>query len=120
MLPDEIGMAAKNFLLELDGALSVVQILEELESMMIWVLKDYSDVEWIVVDKVNLNCIRGMLSSTFPISQSGGFIFLATHSCVLMYDRSGKKWKGVFSIGKNIGCPLWFAAFPFRSMIFPL
>lgn len=121
LLPDEIGMGAKNFLLELDGALSVVQILEELESMVIWVLKDYyGGMEWGVVDKINLNCIRGMLSSTFPISQSGGFIFLATHNCVLMYDRSCKKWRGVFSIGKNIGCPLWFAAFPFRSMIFPL
>lgn len=103
-------------LLESDGYLSIVQISEAW--MTIWVLKDYEKEEWLVVDRVSLRCIRGMVPGIFPISQTGQYVFLATHKQVLMYHRDSRVWKEMYSVETSSTLPLWFSAHAFRSTMF--
>lgn len=117
-LPDEVSCGTGNrvYLLESDGYLSVIKISEAW--MSIWVLKDYESEEWCMVDRVSLRCIRDMVPGIFPISQTGQYIFLATHKQVLVYQRNSRVWKEMYSI-KNISTlPLWFSAHSYRSTIF--
>ncbi|CAI9118920.1 OLC1v1020547C1 [Oldenlandia corymbosa var. corymbosa] len=118
-LPDEVaGSVAGNriYLLESDGCLSVIQISEAW--MNIWVMNDYEKEEWCMVDRVSLRCIRGMVPGVFPISQTGRYVFLATHKHVLVYHRDSKLWKEMYSVKNNSTFPLWFSAHAFRSTIF--
>ncbi|KAF9677185.1 hypothetical protein SADUNF_Sadunf08G0081600 [Salix dunnii] len=78
-LPDEViyGAGCRAHLLELDGSLSVIQISEAW--MKIWVMKDYENEQWHLVDGVSLRCVRGMVPGIFPISQTSECVFLATY-----------------------------------------
>ncbi|KAL3505598.1 hypothetical protein ACH5RR_030980 [Cinchona calisaya] len=117
-LPDEVSCVAGSrvYLLESEGCLSVVQISEAW--MIIWVMKDYEGEKWHMVDKVSLRCIRGMVPGIFPISQTGEYVFLATHKQVLVYQRKSKVWKEMYSVKNSSTLPLWFSAHAFRSTIF--
>ncbi|KAF7144827.1 hypothetical protein RHSIM_Rhsim04G0242300 [Rhododendron simsii] len=117
-LPEEVcfGTGSRVHLLESDGYLSVIQISEAW--MTIWVLKDYEKEEWLVVDRVSLRCIRGMVPGIFPISQTGQYVFLATHKQVLMYHRDSRLWKDMYSVENSSTLPLWFSAHAFRSTLF--
>lgn len=118
--PGEMGCGNGNgnriYLLESDGKLSVIQISNAW--MNIWVLQDYEKEEWKLVDKVSLRCIRGMVPGIFPISQSGEYVFLATHKQVLVYQRNNRVWKEMYSVKNSSAMPLWFSAHSFRSTIF--
>lgn len=117
-LPDELSCGTGNrvYLLESDGCLSVIQISEAW--MSIWVLKDYESKEWGVVDRVSLRCIRGMVPGIFPISQTGLYVFLATHKQVMVYQRNTRVWKEMYSVKNSSTLPLWFSAHAYRSTIF--
>lgn len=117
-LPEEMsyGVGNRMYLLESEGCLSVVQISDAW--MNIWVLADYEQEEWRMVDRVSLRCIRGLVPGIFPISQAGKCVFLATHKQVLVYHRSSRVWKEMYSVKSNSTLPLWFSAHAFRSTIF--
>lgn len=118
-LPDEVNSGSGNriYLLELDGLLSVIQISEVW--MNIFMMENYEKEEWHMVDRVSLRCIRGMVPGIFPISQTGEYVFLATHKQVLVYQRNSRVWKEMYSVKNNATLPLWFSAHSFRSTIFP-
>lgn len=118
LLPNEVTCRVGNrlYLLESEGCLSVIQISEAW--MNIWVMKDYEREKWHMVDKVSLRCIRGMVPGIFPISQTGEYVFLATHKQVLVYQRKNKLWKEMYSVKNSSTLPLWFSAHAFRSTIF--
>ncbi|KAI6685140.1 hypothetical protein NL676_031053 [Syzygium grande] len=69
-LPEQLscGAGSRIYLLELDGSLSIIQILQGW--MIIWALKDYVMENWQVVDRVSLRCIRGLVPGIFPIRGS--------------------------------------------------
>ncbi|KAF8401284.1 hypothetical protein HHK36_012217 [Tetracentron sinense] len=117
-LPNEVVCESGNrvHLLELDGCVSMIQISEAW--MNIWVLKDYEREEWYMADRVSLRCIRGLVPSVFPISQTGEFVILATQKQVLVYHRYSRVWKEIYSVTSNFTYPLWFSAHAFRSTIF--
>ncbi|KAL1359013.1 hypothetical protein HN51_004233 [Arachis hypogaea] len=117
-LPYELSYRVGNriYLLDFDGSLSVIQISEAW--MNIWVLKDYWKDEWCLVDKVSLRCIRGMVPGIFPISQTGEYVFLATHKQVLVYHRRTQVWKEMYSVKYSSTLPLWFSAHAYRSTMF--
>ena len=75
-LPDEVcyGSGNRIYLLESDGCLSVIQISDV--RIKTWVLKDYYSEEWHAVDRVSLRCIKGLVQSIFPTSQTGECVFL--------------------------------------------
>ncbi|XP_027115857.1 F-box protein At5g49610 isoform X2 [Coffea arabica] len=106
LLPNEVNCAVGNraYLLESEGCLSVIQISEAW--MNIWVMKDYEREEWHMVDKVSLRCIRGMVPGIFPISQTGEYVFLATHKQVLVYQLKNKVWKEMYSVKNSSTLPL--------------
>nr|GME06247.1 F-box protein At5g49610 [Ipomoea batatas] len=106
----------RNYLLELDGCLSVIQISEAW--MVVWVMKNYETEEWHMVDRVSLRCIRGMVPCVFPISQTKKYIFLATHKQILVYQRNTKEWKEMYSVKNTSNMPLWFYAHSFRNTLF--
>lgn len=116
-LPYEVryGSGIRAYLLDLDGLLSIVQISDAW--LTIWVLKDYDAEKWEVFDKVSLRCIRGMVPGIFPISQSGEYLFLATHKQVLVYNRRAKVWKEMYAVRNGCTLPLWFSAHSFRSTL---
>ncbi|KAK8967752.1 F-box protein [Platanthera guangdongensis] len=119
-LPEEIkagGFRGRIYLLELDGSVSLVQILDVW--MNVWNLKDYEKENWVLIDRVHLRCIWGFAASAFPVCLSSDTVFLATQRKILIYGRKNKVWKEVFSVGDNVGYPLWFSAHPFRSTLFP-
>lgn len=117
-LPDEVcyGSGNRMYLLESDGCLSVIQISDVW--MKTWVMKDYSAEEWQAVDTVSLRCIKGLVPSIFPISQTGEYVFFATHKQVLHYHRKSKLWKEMYCVKNGSTLPLWFSAHAFRSTIF--
>ncbi|CBI22847.3 unnamed protein product, partial [Vitis vinifera] len=117
-LPDEVGYGSGNrvYLLDYDGCLSVIQISDA--SMNIWVLKDYEMGEWNLVDRVSLQCIRGLVPGVFPISQTGEYVFFATYKQVLVYRRNGGVWKEMYSVKGSFPLPLWFSAHAFRRSLF--
>lgn len=117
-LPDEIlyGSGNRVYLLESDGCLSVIQISDMW--MKTWVLKDYYKEAWCKVNQVSLGCIRGLVSSIFPISQRGEYVFLATHKQVLVYHWRSGLWKQMYSVKNGFTLPLWFSAHAFCSTIF--
>ncbi|XAR49714.1 hypothetical protein NMG60_11032991 [Bertholletia excelsa] len=117
-LPGEVNCGTGNrvYLLELDGQLSVVQISDAW--MSIWVLNNYEGEDWGMVDRVSLRCIRGMVPGIFPISQTGQYMFLASHKQVLVYNRSSRLWKEMYSVKNSATLPLWFSAHAFRSTLF--
>nr|AFK41573.1 unknown [Lotus japonicus] len=110
------GTGNRIYLLDFNGCLSIIQISEAW--MNIWVLKDYWNDEWCMVDKVSLRCIRGMVPGIFPISQTGEYVFLATHRQVLVYHRNSKVWKEIYSVKYSSSLPLWFSAHAYRSPMF--
>uniref|UniRef100_A0A2P2ILG6 Uncharacterized protein MANES_03G207900 n=1 Tax=Rhizophora mucronata TaxID=61149 RepID=A0A2P2ILG6_RHIMU len=116
-LPDEVsyGVGNRVYLLELDGNLSVIQISDTW--MTIWVMRDYQGEQWHMLDRVSLRCIRGMVPGIFPISQTGDYIFLATHKHVLIYHRKSGVWKEMYSAKNGSTLPLWFSAHAFWSAI---
>ncbi|GFQ07812.1 F-box protein at5g49610 [Phtheirospermum japonicum] len=116
-LPDRVtnGSGNRIYLLESDGKLSIVRISDVW--MSIWVMEDYEMGEWCNVDRVSLRCIRGMVPGVFPISQSGGCIFLTTHKQVLVYRRKSRVWMEMYSVKNSATLPLWFSAHAFRSTI---
>ncbi|KAH9766306.1 F-box protein [Citrus sinensis] len=114
-LPEKVGSESRSYLLECDGCLSVIEISDVW--METWVLKDYYRDEWHLVDKVSLRCIKGMVPSIFPISQTREYVFLATHKQVLVYHRNGRLWKEMYSVKYGSTLPLWFSAHAFRSTI---
>ncbi|GMY27972.1 F-box protein At5g49610 isoform X1 [Fagus crenata] len=118
--PDKVsygsGSGNRIYLLESDGCLSLIQISDAW--MNIWVLKDYERQEWDLVDRVSLRCIRGLVPGIFPISQTGEYVFLATHKQVLVYQRKNRVWKEMYSVKNGCTLPLWFSAHAFRSTIF--
>ncbi|XP_031253010.1 F-box protein At5g49610 [Pistacia vera] len=116
-LPDVVfyGSGNRVYLLELDGCLSVIQISDVW--MKTWVLKDYYREEWHTVDRVSLRCIREMVPSIFPISQTNEYVFLASHKQVLVYHRKSRLWKEMYSVKNSSTLPLWFSAHAFRSTI---
>lgn len=115
-LPDKVSYSSGNriYLLELDGCLSVIQMSDAW--MNIWVLKDYEGEEWHLVDRVSLRCIRGLVPGIFPISQTGDYVFLATHKQVLVYQLKKRVWKEMYKNSSTL--PLWFSAHAFRGTIF--
>ncbi|XP_019174327.1 PREDICTED: F-box protein At5g49610 [Ipomoea nil] len=117
-LPNEVscGAGKRIYLLELDGCLSLIQISEAW--MVVWVMKNYGTEEWHIVDRVSLRCIRGMVPGVFPISQTGEYIFLATHKQILVYQRNTKEWKEMYSARNTSNLPLWFYAHSFRNTLF--
>ncbi|XP_057959082.1 F-box protein At5g49610 [Malania oleifera] len=117
-LPGEVSCASGNrvYLLESDGCLSIIQISDAW--MNIWMLRDYEREKWHMVDKVSLRCIRGMVPGIFPISQTGEYVFLATHKQILLYHRNSRVWKEMYSVKNGSTLPLWFSAYAFRSTIF--
>ncbi|KAJ4843059.1 hypothetical protein Tsubulata_026637 [Turnera subulata] len=117
-LPDQMSSGTGNraYLLESDGCLSVIQICEAW--MKLWVMKDYGNEQWHLMDRVSLRCIRGMVPGIFPISQTGEYVFLATHKQVLVYHRKSRVWKEMYSVKNTSTLPLWFSAHAFRSTIF--
>lgn len=119
-LPAEMsyGKGNRMYLLESYGCLSVVQISGAL--MDIWVMEDYENQIWKMVDRVSLRCIRGLAPGVFPISQTVDCVFLATHKQILVYNRSTGIWKEMYTVKSNSILPLWFSAYAFRSTIFSL
>ncbi|KAF5464805.1 hypothetical protein F2P56_014856 [Juglans regia] len=117
-LPGEVSYGSGNriYLLESDGCLSVIQISDAW--LNIWVLKDYEREEWHLADRVSLRCVRGLVPGIFPISQTGEYVFLATHKQVLVYQRKKRVWKVMYSVNNSTALPLWFSAHAFRSTIF--
>ncbi|KAK3190325.1 hypothetical protein Dsin_029886 [Dipteronia sinensis] len=117
-LPDEVcyGSGNRIYLLESDGCLSVIQISDVW--MKTWVLKDYYSEEWHAADRVSLRCIKVLVPSIFPISQTGECVFFATHKQVLVYHWKSKLWKEMYSVKNSSTLPLWFSAHAFRSTIF--
>ncbi|XP_068663865.1 F-box protein At5g49610 [Aristolochia californica] len=117
-LPHEIVnvLDTKIYLLELEGSLSVVQILKNY--MITWNLNSYMKEEWVVKYTVSLSCIEALVPTTFPISQTKDFVFLATHRQILIYNRKSKGWKQAYSVDKAVAFPLWFYSHSFRSTIF--
>ncbi|RWR76412.1 F-box protein [Cinnamomum micranthum f. kanehirae] len=119
-LPGEIvnsyGRGNRIYLLELEGAVSVIQI--SADWMSIWVLKDYVREEWLLADRVSLRCIKAFIPSAFPISQNRDFVFLATQRQILIYGRRNKVWKELYSVRTATAYPLWFSAHAFRSTLF--
>lgn len=117
-LPDQLvsGCGSRIYLLESDGLLSVIQILDVW--MSIWVIEDYEREVWSLVDRVSLRCIRGMVPGIFPISQTGKYVFLATHKQILVYQRDNRVWMEMYSVKNCSTLPLWFSAYAFRSTIF--
>lgn len=117
-LPTEVNHGSGNriYLLESDGCLSLVQISDAW--MNIWLLKDYEREKWELVERVSLRCIRVLVPGIFPISQTGEFIFLATHKQVLVYQRKDRVWKEMYSVKNGSTLPLWFSAHSFRKTIF--
>ncbi|MED6209272.1 hypothetical protein PIB30_053129 [Stylosanthes scabra] len=67
---------------------------------------------------VSLRCIRGMVPGIFPISQTGEYVFLATHKQVLVYHRKTQVWKEMYSVKYSSTLPLWFSAHAYRSTMF--
>ncbi|KAM7488023.1 hypothetical protein LguiB_025507 [Lonicera macranthoides] len=118
LLPNEVGSGSGNraYLLESDGFLSVIRISDSW--MTIWNLKDYEREKWEMVDRVSLRCIREMVPGIFPISQTGEYVFLATHKQVMVYKRKSRAWKEMYSVKNSSTLPLWFLAHAFRSTIF--
>ncbi|RZC53005.1 hypothetical protein C5167_011858 [Papaver somniferum] len=118
LLPKEVvnGCGHRVHLLELDGFLSMVQISDSW--MTIWVLKDYAEEEWYETDKVSLRCIKGLVPSVFPISQTSEFVLLATQRQILVYHRKSRFWKEMYSAKNSSTYPLWFSAHAFKSTIF--
>ncbi|XP_020674708.1 F-box protein At5g49610 [Dendrobium catenatum] len=119
-LPEEIvavGFCGRIYLLELEGTVSLIQILGVW--LYIWALKDYDREHWVLIDRVHLRCILGFAASAFPVCLSSDVVFLATQRKILTYGRKNKVWKEVFSVGDNVAYPLWFSAHPFRSTLFP-
>ncbi|KAL3812248.1 hypothetical protein ACJIZ3_013516 [Penstemon smallii] len=118
LLPNEVGSGSGNriYLLESEGRLSVIQISDVW--MSIWVMEDYENEVWNMVDRVSLRCIRGMVPGIFPISQRGEFVFLATHKQVLVYQLKNRIWMEMYSVSNGASLPLWFSAHAFRSTIF--
>ncbi|OVA13571.1 F-box domain [Macleaya cordata] len=118
LLPKEVvdGSGNRIHLLKLDGLLSVIQISEAW--MTIWALKDYKSEEWYVLDKVSLRCIKGLVPSVFPISQTSEYMLLATQKQILVYHRRSRLWKEMYSVKNSSTYPLWFSAHAFKSTIF--
>ncbi|XP_022723039.1 F-box protein At5g49610-like isoform X2 [Durio zibethinus] len=118
-LPDEVSYRTGNrvYLLESSGCLSLIQISDAW--MKIWVMKDYERELWHIVDRVSLRCIRGLVPGIFPITQTGEYVFLATHKQVLVYHQRSRVWKEMYSVKNSATCPLWFSAHAFQSTIFP-
>ena len=118
-LPDEVSYGTGNrvYLLECSGCLSLIQISDAW--MKIWVMKDYERELWHMVDRVSLRCIRGLVPGIFPITQTGEYVFLATHKQVLVYHRRTRVWKEMYSVKNSAPLPLWFSAHAFQSTIFP-
>ncbi|PIA61324.1 hypothetical protein AQUCO_00300694v1 [Aquilegia coerulea] len=116
-LPDQIvgGSGNRLHLLELDGSVSVIRISDSW--MSIWVLKDYLGDEWLETDRVSLRCIKGLVPSVFPISQTSEIVFLATQKQILEYHRKSRVWKEVYAVINSFTYPLWFSAHAFRSTI---
>uniref|UniRef100_A0A1D1Y4N3 F-box protein At5g49610 n=1 Tax=Anthurium amnicola TaxID=1678845 RepID=A0A1D1Y4N3_9ARAE len=119
-LPGEIASgafgASRVYLLEFEGAVSVVQMSEAW--MCTWVLEDYEREKWVLVDRLHLRCIMGFVPSAFPVSQTRDAVFMATQSKIFVYDRKSKVWKEIFAVkDTDISYPLWFSAQPFRSTL---
>ncbi|XP_043723251.1 F-box protein At5g49610 isoform X2 [Telopea speciosissima] len=112
----ETGSGSRVHLLELGGSLSVIQISEAW--MSIWVLKNYEREEWCMVDKVSLRCIKGLVASVFPISQTEEFMLMATQRQILLYHRNNRVWKEMYSVKNAYTYPLWFSAHAFQSTLF--
>ncbi|KAJ0980569.1 hypothetical protein J5N97_008824 [Dioscorea zingiberensis] len=119
-LPEEIvtgGFASRVYLLELEGEVSVIQMLGCW--MNTWVLKDHVREKWILVDRVHLRCIRGFAANVFPMCQTSDVVFLAAQRKVLTYGRKDKMWKEVYVKQDPPTYPLWFSAHAYRSALFP-
>lgn len=117
-LPDEIENipSGKFCLLELEGCLSLIQILVW-RWMDIWVLKEKG---WIFFDRVNIEKIGFFLPTTpRPIIQNRDFIFLATYSHIMVYCRRNKVWKEVYDVRNRIQLPLVFTGLGYRSTMCP-
>ncbi|GAA0143049.1 hypothetical protein LIER_03820 [Lithospermum erythrorhizon] len=115
LFEERCGGGSRDYLLESDGCLSIIQIDEAW--MNIWVMKSYEKEHWQLVDKVSLRCIRVMVPGIFPISQSGEYVFLATYKQVLVYQQNRKVWKEIYSIKNSSTLPLWFSTHSFRSTL---
>lgn len=110
--PAEIAKSCTSrvLLLELEGSLSVTNILGEW--MNIWVLKDCLREEWELADRVNLGSISEFLRETaFPVTLNRDFIFLRTFRDVWVFRRKSRKWNKVHKASWR------FHAFPFRSTL---
>ncbi|KAL5700336.1 hypothetical protein ACHQM5_025792 [Ranunculus cassubicifolius] len=116
-LPDQVVCESGNrlHLLELDGSVSVIRISESW--MTIWVLQDYKGEQWFETDRVSLRCIKGLVPSVFPISQTSECVILATQKQILEYHRRRRVWKEVYAVKNSSAYPLWFSAHAFRSTI---
>lgn len=116
-LPEQLNeYGHRVYLLELDGRLSIVEILENW--MKIWVLKCYEDEIWELADRVSLRCIQGLAPGIFPISQTEDYMFLTTRKQVLLYNRRSRMWKEMYSVKNGSVLPLWYKAHTFRSTLF--
>ncbi|KAI4311064.1 hypothetical protein MLD38_036000 [Melastoma candidum] len=116
-LPEQLNEHGHRiYLLELDGRLSVVEILENW--MNIWVLKCYEAEIWELLDRVSLRCIQGLAPGIFPISQSEDYMFFTTRKQVLLYNRKRRTWKEMYSVKNGSVLPLWYKAHAFRSSLF--
>ncbi|ERN03152.1 hypothetical protein AMTRI_Chr02g263410 [Amborella trichopoda] len=104
------------YLLELEGAVSLVQITEGF--MSIWVLDDCVGENWVELERVNLRCIKGFIPSIFPISQSRDLIFLATQRHIFVYHLKSMVWKEVYSVKNSVAYPLWFSSYAHRSTLY--
>lgn len=110
------GNGHRIYLLDSDGHLSLIQILDGW--MNIWLMIDYVIEDWKLLDSVSLLCIRGMVPGIFPISQNTEYVFLATYKQVLVYNRKTRVWMEMYSVKNGATLPLWFSAYSFRSTIF--
>ncbi|KAK4797202.1 hypothetical protein SAY86_029528 [Trapa natans] len=106
--------------LEFEGCLSVIEISDSW--MVTWVLQDYDNDVWYMLDRVSLNSNRLDLSmlEIVPICQTREDMVLGIGQWMFVYQRNSGEWKPRYKIMKygHID-PLFYSAFPFRATMLP-
>ncbi|KAK4796650.1 hypothetical protein SAY86_028976 [Trapa natans] len=125
MLPDEIlqGQDSVFYFLECEGCLSVIEISDSW--MVTWVLEDYDNDVWYMLDRVSLHWQTLLRMDTSgleinPVSQTRQDLILSIGECMFVYHRNSRVWKLMYKMDDyGLTDLLSYTEFPFRATLLP-
>ncbi|KAK4770872.1 hypothetical protein SAY87_031404 [Trapa incisa] len=125
-LPDKILQGPEDrvfYLLEFEGCLSVIQLSDSW--MVTWVLENYDEKVWYMLDPVSLSSKRLLTLGTSmlemaPVSQTREDLILGIGLWMFDYQKNNEVWQLMYKMNKyGLTDPQCYSAFPFRATMLP-